>query len=227
MFPWLSLPALLDPAASLSAYFTALPALLGEPWRGLEPLAISAGVVALAEIGDKTQLLAMLLAARFRRPLPIILAILTATVANHAAAAFAGRWLGVLLAGPWLSTALIVSFLGAAVWALIPDKVDEGEAISAPAYGVFIAAAVSFFLAEIGDKTQMATMALAAKFDTLLPVVAGTTLGMLIADVPVVLIGHRAVQQLPLRAIRVASAAVFVALALAEAAKPLANAVAN
>lgn len=227
MFPWLALPVLLDPVGYLSAHVTVLPALFAESWRGLEPLAIAAGVVALAEMGDKTQLLAMLLAARFRRPLPIILAILAATVANHAAAAFAGRWLGVLLAGPWLSMALVISFLGAAAWVLVPDKVDDGEAISASGYGVFVATAVSFFLAEIGDKTQVATIALAAKFDSLLPVVAGTTLGMLIADVPAVLIGQRAVRWVPLRAVRMASAAVFVVLALAEAATPLANAVAN
>lgn len=201
-----------------SEIFLPVAATLMAPLQFFEPLAVSTGVVALAEIGDKTQLLAMLLAARFRRPLPIIAAILVATLANHAAAAFAGEWLGGLLDGPWLGIALIVSFLAAAGWALLPDKIDEQDAISATAYGVFVATAVSFFLAEIGDKTQVATVALAAKFQSLMPVVAGTTLGMLAANVPVVLAGQKLVERLPVRLIRLISAAIFAGLALVEAA---------
>ena len=178
----------------------------------LQPLYVSTGTVALAEIGDKTQLLALLLAARFRRPWPIIAGILFATLLNHALAA----WLGSLVAH-WLTPQLLrwavaASFIGIALWTLKPDTMDEGAAL--PARDAFAATVVAFFLAEMGDKTQVATVLLATRFDVLWQVVAGTTLGMLLANVPVVAFGSRFAQRLPLRAARVAAALVFLALGL-------------
>lgn len=173
---------------------------------------ISTGVVALAEIGDKTQLLALLLAARFRRPWPIVWGILVATILNHALAG----WLGSLMAS-WLTPAVLRwvvagSFLAIALWTLKPDKLEEGEAL--PARSAFIATTIAFFIAEIGDKTQVATVLLAAKYQPLWEVVAGTTLGMLVANVPVVVLGSRFADKLPLRAARYTAAAVFAALGL-------------
>jgi Ca2+/H+ antiporter, TMEM165/GDT1 family len=181
----------------------------------LEPFLVSTGVVALAEIGDKTQLLSMVMAARFRRPLPIILAIFAATLLNHAAAALAGTLIGSLLQGPWMRWILGVSFLAVAVWALIPDKIEADVGRRAGACGAFLATLVAFFLAEMGDKTQIATVALAMKFNTVAAVTAGTTLGMMIANVPAVLAGHALSGRLKLKAIRFAAAAVFAALGLA------------
>lgn len=178
---------------------------------------LSTGVVAVAEIGDKTQLLALLLAARYRRPLPIVAGILVATLLNHALAG----WLGALVAD-WLTPALLrwgvaASFLAIAAWSLVPDRIEED---AAPRAGnAFAATTVAFFLAEIGDKTQVATMLLAAKYTPLWEVVAGTTLGMLAANVPVVLLGARFAQRLPLRAARIVAALVFAALALWVAAR--------
>ena len=171
---------------------------------------ISTGVVALAEIGDKTQLLSLLLAARFRRPLPIIFGMLIATLANHAAAGVAGAMFGGLLQGAWLRWVLGLSFLGVAVWALFPDTLGEESATQRA--GAFATTLVAFFLAEIGDKTQIATIGLAARFHSVLPVVLGTTLGMMLANIPAVLVGDRAAAKLPLRVIRIAAAAVFAAL---------------
>jgi len=175
--------------------------------------AIAAGTVALAEIGDKTQLLALLLAARFRRPAPIVAGILVATLLNHALAG----WLGALAAA-WLTPQVLrwvvaASFIGIALWTLRPDSLDEDES-QLPARGAFVATTIAFFIAEIGDKTQVATILLAAKYTPLWQVVAGTTLGMLLANVPVVALGSRFAARLPLRAARLAAALVFGALGL-------------
>lgn len=169
---------------------------------------ISAGVVALAEIGDKTQLLALLLAARFRQPVPIVAGIFIATVANHTFAGALGAWITTLLGPTTLRWVLGISFLGIAVWTLIPDKIDEQQNTSTR-FGVLGTTIIAFFLAEMGDKTQFATMALAARFATIIPVVAGTTLGMLIADVPAVLLGDRVAHRLPVRIVHAVAAAIF------------------
>lgn len=184
------------------------------PADGL-PLAaalVSTGAVALAEIGDKTQLLALLLAARFRRPWPIVAGILVATLLNHALAG----WLGALIAD-WLTPGVLrwivaASFLAIALWTLKPDTIEDDQAL--PARNAFVATTIAFFLAEIGDKTQVATVLLAAKYQPLWEVVAGTTLGMLLANVPVVALGSRFADRLPLRTARFVAAAVFAALAL-------------
>jgi putative Ca2+/H+ antiporter (TMEM165/GDT1 family) len=168
-------------------------------------------VVGLAEIGDKTQILSLILAARFRRPLPIIAGILLATLANHAAAGLAGTLFGSLLAGPWMRWVLGISFLSVAIWALFPDKY-EGEGRAVTRFGAFAASLVAFFLAEIGDKTQIATIGLAARFGQFYPVVLGTTLGMMLANVPVVALGDRIAGRLPIRAIRLTAAGVFAVL---------------
>jgi putative Ca2+/H+ antiporter (TMEM165/GDT1 family) len=175
---------------------------------------VSTGLVALAEIGDKTQLLALVLAARFRAPLAIVAGIALATLANHALAGLAGTWIGGFLEGPWLGWGLGLSFLAVAVWALVPDKLDGKETGSAGRHGAFAATLVSFFLVEIGDKTQVATVALAAHYQAVAEVVVGTTLGMLLANVPAVLLGHSAAGRLPLKTIRVAAAATFAVLAV-------------
>jgi putative Ca2+/H+ antiporter (TMEM165/GDT1 family) len=174
-----------------------------------DALLVSTGTVALAEIGDKTQLLALLLAARFRKPWPIIAGILVATVLNHALAAWIGR-----LAAGWLTPQALrwivaASFIGIALWTLKPDKLDDE---SLPARGAFIATTIAFFIAEIGDKTQVATVLLAAKYSSLWQVVAGTTAGMLLANVPVVALGSRFAAKLPLKAARIAAACVFLLL---------------
>lgn len=179
----------------------------------MEAFLVSTLVVGLAEIGDKTQLLSFVLAARFQRPLPIIFGIFFATIANHAMAGLAGTFFGGLLGGPWLRWILGVSFLGVAVWALFPDRLG-GNAGATARFGAFLTTLVSFFLAEIGDKTQIATIGLAARFDAFYAVVIGTTLGMMLANVPAVVIGHHAADRLPLRAIRIAAAAVFAAIGI-------------
>lgn len=170
---------------------------------------VSTGIVALSEIGDKTQLLALLLAARYRKPVPIIVGILVATLTNHAAAAALGSWLQGLIDPVWMRWVLGLSFLAVAVWMLIPDKVDDGETASAGRWGVFGVTVVAFFLAEMGDKTQIATVMLAARFDSLWWVTAGTTLGMMIANVPAVLFGDRAVRFVPLAWVHAIAAIVF------------------
>jgi len=187
----------------------------------MNALIISALVVALAEIGDKTQLLAILLATRFRAPLPIIGGILVATIANHLLAATAGYYLSGLLAGTWFKLVVAVSFLAMAAWTLVPDKADDASG-SGGRWGAFLTTLVAFFLVEIGDKTQLATLALAARFHSIVIVAAGTTLGMMIADVPAVLLGEAATKVVPLRYVRWGAAAVFALLglwALAEALK--------
>jgi Ca2+/H+ antiporter, TMEM165/GDT1 family len=177
----------------------------------MEAFLVSSVVVGLAEVGDKTQILSLMLAARFRRPLPLILGILCATLANHAAADVAGTLLGARLNGPWMRWILGSSFLTVAIWALFPDKY-EGESREVGRLGAFLSSAIAFFLAEIGDKTQIATVSLAARFEVFYPVVIGTTLGMMAANVPAVLIGNRMADKLPIRVIRLTAAIVFAAL---------------
>ena len=177
----------------------------------MEAFLISTMVVGLAEIGDKTQILSLMLAARFQRPVPIIFGILFATVANHAAAGLAGVYFGSLLSGAWMRWILGLSFLSVAVWALFPDKYEGNDKTISRA-GAFAATLVAFFLAEIGNKTQIATIGLAARFEQFYPVVLGTTLGMMLANIPAVLIGDRVADKLPVKAIRIAAAVVFAAL---------------
>jgi putative Ca2+/H+ antiporter (TMEM165/GDT1 family) len=182
----------------------------------MEAFWVSTGIVALGEIGDKTQLLAVLLAARFRRPVPIVLGILAATLLNHAAAGYIGTLIASFLDGPWLRWIVGGTFLAVAAWALVPDTLDdEKEQASLSAAGAFLATAIAFFLAEIGDKTQVATITLAARFGDLVPVVAGTTLGMLLADVPAVYLGDRFAGRLPVATIRYVAAGLFALLGLA------------
>jgi putative Ca2+/H+ antiporter (TMEM165/GDT1 family) len=189
----------------------------------LEAFLISTGIVALAEIGDKTQLLAFLLAAKFRKPWPIVFGILVATLANHAFAGALGAWITSLLTPEVLRWVLGLSFLAMAVWTLIPDKLEEGDAKLAH-LGVFGTTLVAFFLAEMGDKTQFATVGLAAHYNAFVPVVAGTTLGMMIANVPAVLLGDRIAQRMPVRLVHMIAAAIFAVigvLTLAGAGKSL------
>lgn len=178
----------------------------------LTALSVSTLAVAVAEIGDKTQLLALVLAARYRKPWPIVAGILFATVANHALAGWAGAWAATALPVEWTRWAVAASFALVAAWALVPDTLDEDEA-KAPRHGAFAATLLAFFLVEIGDKTQVATVVLAARYEPLWQVVAGTSAGMLLANVPVVLLGARFARRLPLRHARWAAAALFAALA--------------
>jgi putative Ca2+/H+ antiporter (TMEM165/GDT1 family) len=180
----------------------------------VEALLVSTGIVALAEIGDKTQLLAFMLAARFRKPLPIILGILLATLANHAFAGALGSWITSVMSPETLRWVLGISFIGMAVWTLIPDSIDADESGSAR-FGAFGTTLVAFFIAEMGDKTQVATVALAAQYDALVAVVAGTTLGMMIANVPAVLMGDRIAEKMPVRVVHAIAAAIFAGLGLA------------
>jgi putative Ca2+/H+ antiporter (TMEM165/GDT1 family) len=177
----------------------------------VEAFFVSTAVVGLAEIGDKTQILSLMLAARFQRPVPIILGILFATLANHAAAGAAGSLFGSLLSGPWMRWILGISFLSVAVWALFPDKY-EGDDEGIRRAGAFLSTLCAFFLAEIGDKTQIATIGLAARFEAFYPVVIGTTLGMMLANIPAVLLGHKVANNLPVKAIRIVAALVFAVL---------------
>jgi putative Ca2+/H+ antiporter (TMEM165/GDT1 family) len=185
----------------------------------MEALLVSTGVVALAEIGDKTQLLALLLAARYRRPWPIVAGILVATLLNHALAGWLGAWIPQLLSPTVLRWGLGLGFLAMAVWVLIPDRIDEGEVRIADRLGVFGATFVAFFIAEMGDKTQIATVAMAAHYAAqiggFLAVIAGTTLGMLIANVPVVLVGDRLAQKIPMKWVHGAAALLFAGLGVA------------
>ena len=180
----------------------------------LEAFLVSTGVVALAEIGDKTQLLAFILAARFRKPVPIVAGILAATLANHAAAGALGAWITSQVRPGTLRVALGLSFIAMAAWTLVPDRLDERDA-KLPHAGVFVTTLVAFFLAEMGDKTQIATVALAARYHAFASVVAGTTLGMMIANVPAVLVGGRLAHRLPIRLVRTIAAAIFAALGAA------------
>jgi Ca2+/H+ antiporter, TMEM165/GDT1 family len=177
-------------------------------------IATATGLVALAEIGDKTMLLALLLAARFRQPGAVIAGILVATLANHALAAWAGAALAGWLAGPWFQLAVALGFIAMAAWTLVPDKIDDMPAVASGAQA-FIATAVAFFIVEIGDKTQIATVALGARFQDVLAVTIGTTLGMMIANVPAVLLGEKLLARVPLKAVRTGAAAVLALLGLA------------
>ena len=178
----------------------------------MESLLVSLGVVTLAEIGDKTQLLAFILAARFKKPLPIILGILAATVVNHGLAGALGAWITNTIDPTILRWVLGASFIGMAIWTLIPDKIEEEETQVAQRFGVFGATLITFFLAEMGDKTQIATIAMAAHYTTPILVVIGTTLGMLIADVPAVFIGNRLAEKIPMKLVHMIAAAIFAIL---------------
>lgn len=180
----------------------------------MEAFLISTGIVALAEIGDKTQLLAFILAAKFRKPLPIVIGILVATIANHAFAGALGTWITSLMGPETLRWVLGIGFIAMAAWTLIPDKFDEDEA-KLTHFGVFGTTFVAFFLAEMGDKTQVATVALAAQYHAFFYVVAGTTLGMMIANVPAVLLGDRIAQRMPVRLVHAIAAAIFAILGIA------------
>ena len=181
----------------------------------MESLLVSTGVVALAEIGDKTQLLAFILAARFKKPVPIILGILAATIVNHGLAGALGAWITATLTPEVLRWVLGLSFIGMAIWTLIPDKIEEEETRIAGKFGVFGATLVTFFLAEMGDKTQIATVAMAAHYATPLLVVVGTTLGMLIADVPAVFIGDKLANRIPMKLVHSIAAGIFALLGVA------------
>jgi putative Ca2+/H+ antiporter (TMEM165/GDT1 family) len=181
----------------------------------MEALFISTGVVALAEIGDKTQLLAFILAARFKQPLPIILGILCATIVNHGLAGYVGAWITAHLSPGVLRWILGLSFLGMAIWTMIPDKIEEEETQVAKRFGVFGATLITFFLAEMGDKTQLATVALAAHYATPVLVVVGTTLGMLIADVPAVFVGSTLAARIPMTLVHSIAAGIFALLGIA------------
>ena len=179
----------------------------------MEAFLISTGVVALGEMGDKTQLLAMLLAARFKRPLPIVLGILAATLVNHALAGLVGAWIAQALGPMVLRWVIGVSFIAMAGWMLIPDKIDDDESDTGRShFGVFATTVITFFLAEMGDKTQLATVALAARYTDLVAVVAGTTCGMLIADVPAVFVGDRLARKISMTLVHGIAAAIFALL---------------
>lgn len=180
----------------------------------MEAFLISTGIVALAEVGDKTQILAFILAAKYKKPVPIVLGILVATLANHGFAGALGAWITTLMGPETLRWVLGISFIGMAIWTLIPDKFDEGDAKFAR-FGVFGTTLVAFFLAEMGDKTQVATIALAAQYQALFTVVAGTTLGMMIANVPVVFLGNRIAEKMPAQLVHRIAAAIFAILGLA------------
>jgi len=177
----------------------------------LEPVLISAFVVAIAEIGDQTQLLAILLATRFRKPWPIIAGILVATIANHTLAATVGYLIAGFLKGQWVQYLIAASFFATALWALKPDK-EEDAVGDASHMGVFLTTVAAFFLVEMGDKTQIAAISLAARFHSIIPVATGTTIGMMIANVPAVFLGHKATSFVPLRYVRIGAAVIFAVL---------------
>lgn len=178
-------------------------------------LLVSTGVIALAEIGDKTQLLAFLLATRFKKPIPIIIGITLATLINHGLAGVVGSWITANVDSSVLRWVLGASFIAMAVWTLIPDKIEEEETQLATKLGVFGATFITFFLAEMGDKTQIATVAMSAHYNDVLMVVAGTTLGMLIADVPAVFAGDKLAEKIPMKLVHRIAAAMFAALGAA------------
>jgi putative Ca2+/H+ antiporter (TMEM165/GDT1 family) len=180
----------------------------------VEAFLVSTGIVALAEIGDKTQLLAFVLAAKFRRPLPIIAAIFVATIANHAFAAAIGTWITSLLGPNVLRWVLGASFIAMAAWTLVPDKIDDDD-IPLARYGVFLTTLIAFFIAEMGDKTQVATVALAARYHSLAAVVCGTTLGMMLANVPAVYLGDKIANKISLKLVHGIAALIFAALGVA------------
>jgi putative Ca2+/H+ antiporter (TMEM165/GDT1 family) len=180
----------------------------------MEAFLVSTGIVALAEMGDKTQLLALVLAARFRKPWPIVLGIFVSTIANHAMAGALGAWITTAISPQVLRWILGASFIAMAVWMLIPDRLDDTETSDAPRFGVFGTTVLAFFLAEMGDKTQIATVMLAARYQTWVWVVAGSTLGMMLANAPVVWLGSRVTRLVPLRVVHIVSALIFAVLGL-------------
>jgi putative Ca2+/H+ antiporter (TMEM165/GDT1 family) len=180
----------------------------------MEAFLVSTGIVALAEMGDKTQLLSLVLAARFRKPWPIVLGIFVATLANHGLAGAVGSWVTTVVGPDVLRWMLGASFMAMAAWMLIPDKLDDEDGDSAPRMGVFLTTVVAFFLAEMGDKTQIATVMLAAQYNALFAVVAGTTLGMMLANAPVVWLGDAITKRIPLRTVHLVSAGIFAVLGL-------------
>lgn len=180
----------------------------------MEALLVSIGIVALAEIGDKTQLLTLVLAARYKKPWPIIAGIFVATLLNHAIAGALGAWLMAVMGPDAMRWILGISFMAMALWMLIPDKLDDDAGASKKVGGVFLTTTILFFLVEIGDKTQVATVALAARFDSLVAVVMGTTIGMLLANAPVAVFGEGLAKRLPVRAVHIVTALIFAALGL-------------
>ncbi|AOS78732.1 MULTISPECIES: TMEM165/GDT1 family protein [Hydrogenophaga] len=178
----------------------------------MEAFLLSTGIVALAEMGDKTQLLSLVLAARFRKPWPIIAGILVATLLNHALAGAAGAWIMAAVGPVVMRWVLGLSFIAMAVWMLIPDKLDADEVKASRGLGVFVATTWAFFLAEMGDKTQIATIALGAQYEPLFAVVIGTTLGMMIANAPVVFFGDAITRRVPIKAVHAVAALIFAAL---------------
>ena len=181
----------------------------------MQALMVSAGAVTLAEVGDKTQLLAFILAARFKKPIPILLGILIATLINHGLAGAFGAWITTLIDPQWLRWILGGSFLAMAVWILIPDTIDEEETVSLKTMGVFTTTLVTFFLAEMGDKTQIATIALSAHYPSTVEVVAGTTLGMMLADGPAVFVGQHLAQKIPMKLMHAIAGGIFALLGVA------------
>jgi putative Ca2+/H+ antiporter (TMEM165/GDT1 family) len=181
----------------------------------METLLVSTGVVALAEVGDKTQLLAFILAARFKKPVPIIAGILLATLVNHGLAGALGAWITSAISPEVLRWILGASFIGMAIWTMIPDEIEEDETRVARRFGVFGATLITFFLAEMGDKTQIATVAMAAHYAAPLMVVMGTTLGMLIADVPAVFVGEKLANKIPMKLVHTIAAGIFAVLGIA------------
>ncbi len=179
----------------------------------MEAFLTSTAVVALAEIGDKTQLLAILLATRFRKPMPIVAGIFAATLANHFLAALVGAQVAAILDGQWFRYAIAISFIAMAAWTLIPDKLDDGDQKPAR-FGAFVTTLIAFFLVEMGDKTQVATVALSARFYDVIPVTMGTTLGMMIANVPAVFLGHEVLKFMPLHIVRRIAAGLFLVIGL-------------
>jgi putative Ca2+/H+ antiporter (TMEM165/GDT1 family) len=182
--------------------------------KSMETYVVSALLVALEEMGDRTQLLAIMLATRYRQPIPILFGIFAATLANHALAALAGFYLSNVLEAVWFEYAVALSFVGMAIWALIPDKADDKNHASQLRPGVFLTTAIAFFLIEIGDKTQIATAALAARYQNILIVAAGTTTGMMLANTPAVLLGQAVTRIIPIKTFRIASAVLYLALGL-------------
>lgn len=181
---------------------------------------VSTSVVALAEMGDKTQLLSLILAARYRKPMPIVLGILVATLLNHAIAGALGAWLSSLMRPEVLNWVMAAAFIAMGLWILVPDKLDEDDvAVPKQQMGVFFATVVAFFLAEMGDKTQFATIALAAQYSDVLSVVLGTTLGMMMANAPAVYLGNRFAQRLPTKIIHMIAAIIFIAIGVLTAVK--------
>lgn len=177
----------------------------------MEALLTSTAVVALAEIGDKTQLLAILLATRFKKPLPIILGIFAATIGNHFLAALLGSEVASVLDGQWFRLAIAASFIGMAIWTLIPDKIDDLDEKPAR-FGAFVTTLIGFFLVEMGDKTQIATIALGARFHDVIHVTMGTTIGMMLANVPAVFLGHELLKHVPLKVVRIIAASLFLVI---------------